>query len=124
MANLTIYGANTLLAGTPMPTTLWVQLHTGDPGPDGTSNLATDGRRRSFTRTTPAAGACTNAALLEWLAAPADESLTHISAWDADAAGACWWVGAITGGPAEAVTGQSTEIPLGDLGLSFVTWAG
>lgn len=120
--NLTEYGANELLDGNAMPATLWVQLHTGDPGADGTANVATDDRRRSFARTAAAAGSNASDALIEWLTAPADESLTHVSIWDASTDGNAWWVGAINDAPAEAVTGQSTEIPIGLLVFSFSVW--
>jgi hypothetical protein len=122
MANLSEYGANQILDAVAMPATLYVQLHIGDPGPNGTDDVAVDDRRRSFTRTAAAAGAAENAALLEWLAAPADEDLTHITAWDASTGGNVWWIGAITGAPVAAVTGQSTEIPVGELDLSLAVW--
>jgi len=120
--NLSTYAANALLDGTAMPATLYVQLHIGDPGEDGTANIAGDTRRRSFTRTAAALGACSNAALLEWLLAPTDEDLTHVTVWDASSDGNPWWIGAITGAPVSAITGQTTEIPVNELDLSFQRW--
>lgn len=120
--NLTEHAANELLDGTPMPATLWVQLHLGDPGAGGTDNVADDSRRRSFTRVSAAGGAAMNAALIEWLSAPTTEDITHISIWDDDLAGSAWWVGEINDPPAMAVSGQSTEIPIGLLTLSFDLW--
>lgn len=121
--NLTKYAANTLLDGGVMPTTLWVQLHIGNPGANGTANVADDDRRVSFTRADAVDGATSNEALLEWLLAPADEDLTHISIHDDSTAGNVWWVGEILDGPASAITGQTTEIPLGLLVLDFETWS-
>lgn len=120
--NLSTYAANAILDGTAMPATLYVQLHTGNPGTAGTANVAADNRRRSFTRTAAALGTCSNAALLEWLLATATEDLTHISVWDANAAGNPWWIGPITGAPVGAVTGQTTEIPVNQLDLTFQRW--
>lgn len=122
MANLSEYAANEILDGVAMPATLYVQLHIGDPGADGTANVATDNRRVSFTRTAAAGGAAENAALLEWLLAPATEDLTHITIWDASSGGNVWWIGGIVGAPVEAVSGQSTEIALGALDLSLAVW--
>jgi hypothetical protein len=121
--NLSAYGANAILNGTAMPSTLWVQLHTGDPTTAGTANIATDSRRRSFTRTTATAQEVFNAALIEWLNAPATEDLTHISIWDAEGGGNCWWVGPVIGAPIGAVAGQATEVPLSQLRLALLSWA-
>jgi hypothetical protein len=121
--NLSNYGANAILNGTAMPATLWIQLHTGNPGSSGTANVADDDRRRSFTRTTSTTGEATNVALVEWLDAPATELLTHISIHDASSGGAVWWIGEIADAPAEAVSGQSTEIALGLLSLSLGVWS-
>jgi hypothetical protein len=122
MANLSEYAANQILDGVAMPATLYMQLHIGDPGPNGTDNVAIDDRRVSFTRTAAAGGAAENAALLEWLLAPATEDLTHVTAWDAASGGNPWWIGGIVGAPVEAVSGQSTEIALGALDLSLAVW--
>jgi hypothetical protein len=121
--NLTPWAANAILNGTAMPATLWVQLHTGNPGTNGTANVAADDRRRSFTRTTATGGTCSNAALIEWLSAPATEDLTHISIHDASTAGNAWWVGEINDAPVSAVAGQATEIALGDLTLTLAVWS-
>jgi hypothetical protein len=107
-----------------MPTTFWVQQHTGDPGTDGTANVATDTRRVSFTRNTAAGGSADNTALLEWLNNPAGENITHVTLWDDDGtpSGDVWWIGPIVGGPVLTVTGQTTEIPINTLILSLDTW--
>lgn len=122
--NLSEYGANALLDGTAMPATLWVQQHTGDPGAAGTANVATDNRRVSFTRNAASGGATENALLLEWLANPAGENITHITVWDDDGtpAGNVWWIGAIVGGPVLTITGQATEIPVNLLTFTFPVW--
>lgn len=122
MANLATYGANALLDGTAIPATLYVQLHLGNPSAAGTANVATETDRQSFTRTTAAAGAASNAALIEWLDYPADELITHISIWDAAAAGNCWFVDAVTT-PPTTVTGQAVEIATNELDFTFPIWS-
>ena len=122
MANLSTSGANELLDGTALPATLYVQLHTGDPGAAGTANVATETTRKSFTRTAAAAGVASNVLLLEWLSYPAVETLTHVSMWDAASGGNCWFVDAITT-PPETVIGQAAEIAVGELSFTFPIWA-
>lgn len=121
--NLSIYGANAILDGTAIPATLWVQLHSGNPGSSGASNVAVDNRRRSFTRTAASGGAAANAAILEWLSAPADENITHATLWSASSGGNCWFIGLVNDSPVEVVTGRTTETPLGLLSLNIPTWS-
>jgi hypothetical protein len=120
--NLSEYAANAILDGDPMPATLWVQFHLGDPGADGTANVAVDDRRRSFTRTAASGGACSNAALMEWLLNPADEDLTHLTAWDAETDGNVWLIGAVDAAPVSTITGQATEITAGSLDIVLAVW--
>ena len=122
MANLATYGANALLDGTALPATLYVQLHTGDPSAAGTANVATETTRKSFTRTAASAGVASNVLLLEWLAYPAVETLSHITVWDAASAGNCWFVDAITT-PPETVIGQAAEIAVGELSFTLPIWS-
>jgi hypothetical protein len=121
--NLTVFGANAVLNGTAIPATLWVQLHTGNPGVNGTANVAVEDRRRSFTRTTATVGQASNAALIEWLLTAADEDCTHFSCWSADAAGDCWFIGVPNDAPVELIAGRTTEFPLGELTFTIPTWS-
>lgn len=76
-------------------TTVAVQLHTGEPGEAGTSNVATETDRTVATFAAAAAGACASDADITWTAVAATETYTHISLWDnaTPAAGNCLWTG-------------------------------
>ena len=93
MANLSNYAENAILDGTAMPATLYAQMHTGDPGEDGTSNVSTHTTRVSTTRTAASGGACTAAADVSFTniqVTPASETITHVTLWSASSNGNCW----------------------------------
>lgn len=66
--------------------TPFVQLHIGDPGAAGTSNVATTSTRNAVTWNAPSGGSMTLATLGSWTGAAA-ETITHISIWTASTAG-------------------------------------
>jgi len=71
-----------------MPAAFYVQLHIGDPGAAGTSNVAANTTRKLVTfGSAAAAGAISNTADIEWLAVPNLETYTHVSFWSASGAG-------------------------------------
>lgn len=117
-----------LFNGTAMPTAptgCWIQLHTGDPGAAGTSNVAGNATRKDLRAAVPAAsaGTVTNDVALTWTTGEVDtsEDYTHWSSWTASTAGTFQSSGTIT---ANAVTvGDEFTIPIGDLDLSFATAA-
>lgn len=75
--------------------TPWVKLHTGDPGAAGTANASANTTRMSPTFGAPAAGSMT-APAITWAAwAAGTETITHISVWDANVAGAFQQSGAL-----------------------------
>lgn len=119
---LTTYGANAILAGTAMPTTLYVQLHNDDPGVDGDANVATEDTREAITIDTPAAGAAANDAAAEWSSAAATEDITHVTLWDAATDGNPWWVIPRTGGTLNVTLGDVILADTGDIVLSFTLW--
>lgn len=81
------------------PTTWWVQLHTGDPGSAGTSNVATETDRQEITDWSAAAsGSMGMAAALLWTAVAATETYTHLSIWSASTGGTFRASGTVTGG--------------------------
>lgn len=121
--NFTTYGANAFLDGTPMPATLYVQLHTADPTVAGTTAVAVESTRKSFTRDAAAAGATQNAAVLEWLNAAATETITHVTIWDASTSGNCWWVAARVGGGLAVTATDTITIDTGDLDIAVTLWA-
>lgn len=122
MANLSEFAANAILDGDPMPTTLWVQLHVGDPGVTGVANVAAEDRRMSFTRTAAAAGACSNAGSMLWDSIPDDETITHISIHDDESAGDAWWIGDATS-DLIVTTGNNIALSAGALDLSLLFWS-
>lgn len=122
MANLTTYAANELLDGTPIPATLYAQLHVGDPTPAGTADVAAETARKAFTRTAATGGAAANAALIEWVNATADEDISHVTAWDAASGGNPWIVAAVTGGPVSVEAGNTIQIDAGEFALTATIW--
>lgn len=102
-------------------TAVWLQLHTGAPGPAGTSNVATNNTRKNATAafgTSPSGGSIANDTIIgPWTSVPASETYTHASLWTASTAGTFIASGAIT---ASAVTaGDDFQVPVGDCTASF-----
>lgn len=109
--------ANGWLDGLP---TLWVQLHTGDPGAAGTSNVAGNDTRKQVTRSAASGGASANTVALAWSTGEVDtaEDYTHLSLWTASTAGTFQGSGLMT---ANAVlVGDTFTIPIGDLDLTLI----
>lgn len=98
---------------------VFVQLHLGDPGAAGTANPAAETDRVQATFGAAASGrAISNTAVIEWLAVAATETYTHVSLWDAAAAGN--FLGRDDLSSAAAVTaGDTFRIPIGDLDLTI-----
>lgn len=103
--------------GTPAPPAgLWIALHLGDPGADGTGNPAINTERQPATWqaiTSPgippdgSADALTTGTIT-WLALPATEQYSHISLWDAVTGGNAWYKGALIA-PVTVLAGGSFE---------------
>jgi hypothetical protein len=89
-----------------MPTTVYVKLHTGDPGEAATSNAATEATRKSAAWATASSGSIATSATLEWTNVAATETITHWSLWDASTAGNALWTGALSS--SAAVTAGDT----------------
>jgi hypothetical protein len=95
----------------------WVQLHVGDPGANGTANVAVETDRVQATWGAAAGGLVSNSAQLQWLAVAGTEDYTHFSVWTLAAAGVFGFSGTVT---ANAVTaGDTFTIPVGDLDVSL-----
>lgn len=121
MSDFALPGANAFLDGTGLPATLYVQLHTGNPSSNGTSNVATETTRKSFTRGAASGGTAENAGKVTWTGYPTVETITHISVWSASSGGTCWFVddiGNITPG-----SGETVEIDIGGLDLTITVWS-
>lgn len=94
MPGFTTYLANKILdhclRGTTWspPAKVYAQLHTGDPGPDGTANVAGTNTRKAITWSPASAGRVSMTAGLNW-PSTAKETISHISIWDSPTAGNC-----------------------------------
>ena len=77
-------------------TTPYLQLHTGDPGEDGTANAAGETTRQSASFNAATGGSMVTSANVTWTNVSTTETVTHWSAWDAASAGNCLWTGALT----------------------------
>ena len=72
---------------------VFVKLHTGDPGEEGTANAAGETTRKEVTSWgTPTAGVIKTAAAQEWASVSTSETYKYVSLWDASTAGNCLWV--------------------------------
>lgn len=107
------------LAGTPFTNvTPYVQLHTGAPGEDGTSNVATETNREIATFNVPAGSTMTNSTASTWSAVAATETYSHLSIWDASTSGNCLWQGSLTASVG-VNAGDDFEIAAGNLSLAL-----
>jgi hypothetical protein len=96
---------------------LYVQLHTADPGSAGTSSVATETTRKQASFAAASNGTVTTDADLEWTGVSGSEDYSHFSVWTASTAGTFLFSGTIT---ANAVTaGDTFTIPAGELDASF-----
>lgn len=89
-----------------MPTTVYVKLHTGDPGEAATSNAATETTRKAASWAAASSGSIATDATLEWTNVAATETITHWSLWDNSTAGNALWTGALS--TSAAVTAGDT----------------
>jgi hypothetical protein len=87
-----------------IPSNVYVKLHTGDAGEDGTSNAAST--RKVAAWATASSGAIATSATLEWTNVASTETYSHWSMWDALTSGNCLWTGALSS--SAAVTAGDT----------------
>lgn len=95
---------------------LYVKLHTGDPGEDGTANAATETTRKAATFSAAASGAMATSSALTWTAVSTTETFSYWSGWDASSAGNCLWTGALSS-PVAATAGDNVQIDMLTLSL-------
>ena len=105
-AELKILDHATGRASWTMPTTVYIKLHTGDAGEDGTTNAAANTTRKSASWNAAASGSISTSATIEWTNVSNTETYSHWSAWDASTAGNCLWTGALSS--SAAVTAGDT----------------
>jgi hypothetical protein len=89
-----------------MPTTVYLKLHTGDPGEAATSNAATEATRKAASWGTAASGSIATSGTVEWTNVSTTETYSHWSMWDASTAGNALWSGALS--TSAAVTAGDT----------------
>jgi len=89
-----------------MPTTVYIKLHTGDAGEDGTSNAATNTSRQSASWAAASSGSIATNATISWTNVSTTETYSHWSMWDNSTAGNCLWTGALSS--SAAVTAGDT----------------
>lgn len=97
---------------------VYVKLHTGDPGEAGTNNAAGETTRKLASFSAASGGSMVTDADLAWTSVSTAETYSHISLWDASSGGNCLWVGALTASKTVAV-GDNFTIPAGSLTLSL-----
>jgi hypothetical protein len=98
--------------------TPYVKLHTADPGEDGLLGAAGETTRKALSTGAAAAGQAVSDALLQWTNVSTTETYSHVSVWDAAAAGNCIWSGPLTV-PKAVTAGDTFEIPVGQLTASL-----
>jgi hypothetical protein len=101
------------------PTAIWIQLHVGDPGASGTSNVATETTRKDITSVFSAASGATvtSDTLVSWTNVAGTEDFTHFAIFSASSAGTFYWSGTIT---ANSVTaGDTFNLAVGDIDISL-----
>ena len=105
-AELKILDHTTGRAAWTIPTNVYVQLHTADPGEAAISAAAPETTRKVAAWAVAASGAIATSATLEWTNVAATEMYTHWSMWDASTAGNALWTGALS--TSAAVTAGDT----------------
>lgn len=90
-------------------TNVYLQLHTGDAGEDGTANAAGETTRQAVSFGAASSGSMTSSGTVTWTNLSTAETLTHWSAWDASTSGNCLWTGALSGS-ATVAAGDTFQI--------------
>lgn len=91
------------------PSAVYLKLHTGTPGEDGTTNAATEATRKAVTFSAAASGSIASNATVTWTNVSTTETYSHWSLWDASTAGNCLWYGALSSSAA-VTAGDTFEI--------------
>ena len=97
---------------------VFVQLHTGDPGSAGTSNVAGETDRVQASFANASGRAITTDAVTEWLNVNSSETLTWISLWDASTSGNFLGRDDLSSS-APVTAGDTFRLPTGDLDMSI-----
>ena len=99
------------------PVTVYLSLHSADPGDTGANELAAANgyARNACAFDAPSGGVCANSADETFTASGADWSAaTHFGIWDASTAGNCLYSGSLAS-PRTVTDGETATISAGDL---------
>jgi len=98
-------------------TQVYVKLHVGDPGANGTSNAATETTRKAASFAAASSGSLASDADISWTNIAGSQDATHFTAWDNVSAGNFLFSGTVT---ANAYTaGDTFTIASGSLTVSL-----
>ena len=118
---LTNYAAEAILSGVPMPQTLYLQGHTGDPGADADQSTGAMSSRAEFT-VSVTGNSFTNGNTGVSGINPASEDWTHISLWDSSSGGSPWWVVALDS-TLSVVMGHEVQMDPDTVVFSLDVWS-
>ena len=98
------------------PAAVYVKLHIGVAGEDGTANAAGETTRQAAVFAAPSnpAGTMTTSADITWTSVSTAETISHFSLWDNSTAGNCLGDGALGASKTVAV-GDNLTITAGNL---------
>ena len=119
---LSAYLANALLDSVGNATSfsvanVYVKLHVGDPGANGTANAATETTRKACTFAAASGGSISSDADVSWTNIAGSQDATFFTAWDNVSAGNFLFSGTMTGNAYTA--GDTFTIPSGSLTSSL-----
>ena len=98
-------------------TQVYIKLHVGDPGANGTANAATETTRKSVSFAAASDGAIASDADISWTNIAGSQDATHFTAHDASTSGNFLFSGTITGNAYTA--GDTYTISSGNLSASL-----
>ena len=96
---------------------VYIKLHVGDPGANGTSNAATETTRKVVTFAAASTGSIASDSAASWTNIAGSQDATHFTAWDNLTAGNFLFSGTITSNPYTA--GDTVTIASGSLTASL-----
>lgn len=108
-----------MLGGTAFtaPTTVYVKLHTADPGASGATAASAETTRKALSWSAASAGSKSISASVSWTSWSAgSETISHISLWDASTSGNFLGSAALTSSKAVA---NSDTLTLSSLSISL-----
>jgi hypothetical protein len=96
---------------------VYIKLHTGDPGANGTANAATETTRKEVTFASASSGSIASDSAVTWTNIAGSQDATFFTAWDNSSAGNFLFSGSIVGNAYTA--GDTYTIPSGSLTASL-----